>query len=481
MAAEAGDSVDPFAATRARLKPTTTVVRQLTDIGSAIVSNAVTRTAAAPRGERRVLCLLRNFCAVHEWLHPSVQLWLLTDPAVEAKLPPAARARFAEIVVVANFVRSGLVELDACAMHARVPGGFTHVLALVEEDLLRAARLREAWGLVGPEHQSIESALAFRDKLIMKGLAARAGLAVPTHAPVADALDVARFVAAHGFPVVLKPRRGVSSINTHVLRSDADVRALATGALGAASFGVTDVEVESFVRGAMYHVDGLVVGGVPVLVWPSRYLTACIDFAANGFLASVSLDPNDPVRVRLQEFVVALLAALPGPRGFSFHAEVWVDPDSGALTLCEIASRTGGAGVRVVTQELFGVDLNRSAAQVLCDTPLTAEALVGDGAAGSGNAPAPWHERLPLDAALNCGWLLVYPQTGRLCAIPRECAERGVHLYLPYAAAGDTFAGREHCVDAVAQFIIKGRGCAELEDNVRACFDWFARSCVWEP
>lgn len=88
-----------------------------------------------------------------------------------------------------------------------------------------------------------------------------------------------------------------------------------------------------------YHVDGICVDGRLKLAWPSRYLTACLDFLKNGYwarssspkifilmlcryLASVSMDVQDPLLPRIQTFVKDLIDALPPAKNFSFHCEV---------------------------------------------------------------------------------------------------------------------------------------------------------------
>jgi biotin carboxylase len=138
------------------------------------------------------------------------------------------------------------------------------VVALIEQDLIRAARLRHALGLT--TGQSLSSALRFRDKILMKQVLSGAGLRVPTFAAADSAVDVLQFVHTHGLPVVVKPRAGHSSIGAVVLRDEEGLKrwVQALSASCCESGGVDrplGLDVERFVPGQMYHIDGLVLNG----------------------------------------------------------------------------------------------------------------------------------------------------------------------------------------------------------------------------
>ena len=90
-------------------------------------------------------------------------------------------------------------ELDAIALHEKSP--FTRVVATGEDDLFRAARMRELFGIPGPSSADI---LVFRDKVMMKRRAMAAGIPVAHHAEVQTMTDVARFVREVGYPIVVK-------------------------------------------------------------------------------------------------------------------------------------------------------------------------------------------------------------------------------------------------------------------------------------
>ena len=80
---------------------------------------------------------------------------------------------------------------------------FESVFSRWEFDLVRAARIRQEFDLIG---QVEESAIAFRDKKIMKDFVANSQVQVPEYSGIESPADVESFVAANGFPIVIKPR-----------------------------------------------------------------------------------------------------------------------------------------------------------------------------------------------------------------------------------------------------------------------------------
>jgi len=67
---------------------------------------------------------------------------------------------------------------------------------------------------------------------------------------------------------------------------------------------------------------------------------------------------------------VASVKALGGPACFPFHAEFFVTPE-GEPVFCEIASRTGGAGVRHQLWYLFGLAADKTFAQWQAEDEVT--------------------------------------------------------------------------------------------------------------
>lgn len=94
------------------------------------------------------------------------------------------------------------VELKAAELHKKY--GFSRIVYQAEQDVLRAAQIRELLGLAG---QSVETALRFRDKVIMKeSLLARpdviTNVLIPAFTRVTGVKSILDFVAKYDYPIV---------------------------------------------------------------------------------------------------------------------------------------------------------------------------------------------------------------------------------------------------------------------------------------
>lgn len=244
----------------------------------------------------RVLVLARYEFPFHLWLSNAFEAQLgehaparlsvvmLCDASVAGSLErdKLEARKYEKIIGFAKYEVNGCVELTAYEEHRASP--FAAVVSQAEQDVLRAARLREFFGLASTENVGgaigVAQATLFRDKVAMKRklqCAAELGVELPDFAVLDGASALVRFLAEHRFPevaAVVKPICGMGSISTTVLRSAADVQALLRGGLSATVDGAADLEVESFVSGQMYHIDGFMERGTVRLIWPSRYVNS---------------------------------------------------------------------------------------------------------------------------------------------------------------------------------------------------------------
>lgn len=343
--------------------------------------------------------------------------------------------------------------LDDTIARLRANGEVAHVVAPFEFDLVRASELRQVLGLVG---QQPDSALVFRDKLLMKTAARDAGLLSYQFAPVACWDEVARHHKAWGgAPVVLKPRSGAASRG--VLRVDDpsaqrdEIEWLFDNPL----FISPDFMVEEFVAGDVYHIDGLVLDGSVRLVWPSQYITGSLEFQSRvgHTISSAMLDRDSDLTHRLQDYARALLRTLPTPTNCTFHCEVFVTPD-GRIELCEIASRTGGVRIKHALDHAFGVDI--AEACVRADLGL----------------PQRFCGTVEHPGTLT-GWATMAGRNGKIDAIPENCKVPGVYGYQKIASVGDTIKSPKSAVDYIANCDIEGVNFSAIVSSIEAARSWF--------
>ncbi|MFD8645435.1 NikS protein [Streptomyces zaomyceticus] len=335
--------------------------------------------------------------------------------------------------------------------------GVTHVVACQEFDILRAAALRERFGLPG---QRPGSALVYRDKWEMKKLATAAGIPVAAHTLLRSAAELDAFADTHGLPVVVKPRQGLLSVGVSVLRTREELAGWARDAELLRPDGEPEWLAETFVAGSMCHIDGTVLDGRIATMWPSQYQYALADFRDRKGRVDIALDTADPLARRLVAFGERILEAFGGPEHFAFHIEVFHTPD-GELVLCEAASRAGGAGVRDVQRALFGFDP--------MEYPVRRQL----------GLPAPAGERA--DPARLAGQLLFTKRPGVLAALPDPATlPEGVVKYTTYAEVGDTVQDASHSGDFLAAFVVVGADRAGTEARIRAAEAWFRAGLRFE-
>ncbi|SFX57131.1 ATP-grasp domain-containing protein [Thermoactinomyces sp. DSM 45891] len=351
-----------------------------------------------------------------------------------------------------NYRTNGEMEIRALELYETHK--FDAIIVTSEYDLIRAARLREQLGIEG---QSLESAIAFRDKTVMKKLAREKGLNVPEFSPLESPLDLYKFIQKHGYPVIVKPIDGVGSCHTVIIKDRDDLMTFLSKGLA------VHLEVEKFIEGDMYTVDGLVINGEMVLCWPSKYINGCLAFQDELFNGGYLLESENPLLPRLVEFTQKLLKALPTPKNTSFHAEVFHTPHD-ELVLCEIASRTGGGFIREKIIQGFGIDLVKLSVQAQCG-------LVEQVSASLSNVPK---------LEMLGGYLLVPAKKGVLKEMPADPLPEWVTQYKVTAHCGQKFNEISSSGDYIAKVLIKGESEAQVQNRIDELAMWFENRVIWD-
>lgn len=339
--------------------------------------------------------------------------------------------------------------------------GVTDVVACQENDIERAASLRRRFGLPG---QLPGTATPYRDKWAMKRAAGAAGIAVARHALVADAAGLRDFAAEHGLPVVVKPRRGAGSIGLSTLRTAEELRGWDPGGLPTAPSGEPAWLAEEYVAGEMHHVDGVVLDGAVVTLWPSHYRYVLADYRDRGGRVDLPHDADSELGGRLAAFAEETLAALGGPEHFAFHIEVFRTPDD-RLVLCEAACRAGGAGVRDVQREMFGFDPAAYPVRRQLGLPVPVSGR---------RRPARFAGQLLFTK--RPGTLLAWP---RAADLPASVAE-AVAVAHRFARPGDVVPEAQHSGDFLAAFVVTGEDRARCAERIAAVEEWFLAGLAME-
>lgn len=271
--------------------------------------------------------------------------------------------------------------LDAAQRCREAAGRFDRILALSEFDLTTGAMLRERHDVPGPD---VERILNFRDKPRMKDVVGASGIKVPRFRRVESARDVADFAADCDGGLMLKPRDGAASAGCLALPSGTDIPLALVG------LDLNGYEVEEFLRGPIWHIDGLMHSGKMVFGRASQYINTCYDFSRGRPLGSkVSAGEQADEIVAFSYRCLEILGLLDG----AFHLEV-IQTETGPAFL-EVGARVGGGEIPFTFWEVYGVDLIGDWIQTeLGEAPLTAPGRNGAEHAGFLMIPEPVGQRV---------------------------------------------------------------------------------------
>jgi hypothetical protein len=405
----------------------------------------------------RVLILNRyrlQSAAFHRWLDPRHELFLLNcaTRAVEQHPEAAAiRERYVRIAEFEDYIANPSV-LETGREWIREYGIDT-VLAFSEYDVLRAARLRDEFGLAG---QSEASALAYRDKLIMKERLVAAGLPTVPHAQLRDPGDLAAFAEEVGYPVIVKPRTGTGSKGI-VQIFDASSAAAFEAEAGERLIGHL---AEAFTPHELLHCDGIFVDGRAVFSEAWSWSTTMLEVQDQELpTLAIVLDPGDPRRAELLRLAERTLRALPTPRRTAFHIEFFATATG--MLINEAASRVGGGRIQPTLRRLHGIDLVELAARY--QVPSSPERLVAR------------------PTAANAGFLLVYDTQHAQGFAPVDGLPPGITHYEsvlpPVRGAAQDLASTAYLLSGVAV----GDSREHVSDQLLKFLTWFRAGRTTAP
>lgn len=249
-------------------------------------------------------------------------------------LPPEAREHLVHYQQAplgrAEDVLDALVDLGRRA-------GIDRVECLWEPYVLLAAMARERLGLPG---MTVDQALLFRDKELMKQRLDEAGIRTPRHASATTAAEVWAAAERIGYPLIVKPVAGAGSADTYRVDAPADLAEMLPMLLH-----VRTLSVEEFIDGDEEYTYDTVCAGGEVLFenisWyrPRPLIGRSVEWISPQTVALRDIDAphlQDGRRMGRQ-----VLQALEFDTGFT-HME-WFRTPAGEAVFGEIGARPPGA------------------------------------------------------------------------------------------------------------------------------------------
>jgi biotin carboxylase len=388
---------------------------------------------------------------------------------------------FPRVIGVPRYTEGPQVEQELNRICAQRP--ISTLVHVTEDDVLRAARVRDRFDLPGPRTADV---LPWRDKYSMKRRVSAAGVATAEFAVPADAADAQAFAERNGYPVVVKPRLGFASHGVTVARDASRLTELAQ------VWDTDDVLLESFVPGEVYHVDGFAQDGKVLHVSVSRYLNGCLAFQDGKPLGSVQLDRDDESWPAFAELAEQVVKAMPELDFCPYHLEVFRRPD-GELVFCEIACRLGGAHIMESFTHATGVNPARlwirhqvglqdgPAVPIPTEpAPPGCPALVPPAAQPS-SLPARAASPRARSDGKRYGWLLIPPKAGRLVEIRQPEGVDFITDFVVKTAVPRDFDGAHGSTDSIIGYVVSGTDSMDVETNLRKCIDLTEHLARWEP
>ena len=254
----------------------------------------------------------------------------------QAALAPEVRAALSGYLQVRS-----LWDEEACCKEVQAwVGGQTidRVECLWEPGVVLAAKMRERLGAPG---MSVETAVRFRDKELMKQALDQAGVRTPRHAR-ARTIDETRQAAEEiGLPLILKPIAGAGSADTYHVRDTEELES-ALKLLG----HVPEISVEEYIEGEEFTFDTVCANGEILFHNVAWYRPKPLTARQNEWISSqvIALRDTDVPDIKKGRLLgLEVMRALEFDTGFT-HMEWFLTP-AGEAVFGEIGARAPGARV----------------------------------------------------------------------------------------------------------------------------------------
>ncbi|WP_457062241.1 ATP-grasp domain-containing protein [Mycobacteroides abscessus] len=387
-----------------------------------------------------------------DWLEGCSAIVLITSAqslSPSAGLRRQQIANYTQVVEFEDYTGNPEVLCAAAELHEKYR--FDRIIAMSEYDILRAAQLRELLAIPG---QGVEDALKFRDKVAMKEALGRSGLPIAEYAPVNSMADILGFVRHHGYPIVVKPRRGAGSNGVFVIHNGEELASSIKEMSSIRGDENANLIVEEYIENELYQVDGVLFDGEVLLSWPS-YTTSTLAFQQGDVCTASMLDADSPLRVPLQNMAAAAMRALPSPAVTIFHIEIFSHRSRG-LVLNEVAERMSGGKFDVSLSRAFDVNFEEWYVR-------------------SALRESPWH--LPrLDPKVLCGEILVAQRPGVLVSAPSVCNLPGVTGYGLSRSVGERLSAPSSIGEFMAWLTVESESGDGLESTLDRAVQWITDS-----
>lgn len=327
-----------------------------------------------------------------------------------------------------------------------------NIIALQEYDIFRAASIRESLKIPG---QTISSAVAFRDKVLMKSILKSKNINVDKFSSVRSYSEIIDFCTLNGYPVVLKPRDAGSSTDVKIVRDTSMVKK-AVKSMTLSHLGmISNVMVERFIYGDLFHVDGFILNQKIIYACSFRFYGSQINFNSESPRGSISLSSSE-LKENIECFAGKCALALPHPDSFAFHAEIFLN-EKKEFVLGEIGSRVGGTGINSAVALVSGYNPNELYARVQAGLSVDGKKK---------------------EVKRYSGWRLIAKRPGEVFNILTDIPFEWVYEFRNNVELGKITYESKRYLDFMALIVVYGED--EIEVEKRLCFSekWYLEHTI---
>ena len=227
---------------------------------------------------------------------------------------------------------------------------FDRVICLWEPGVVLAAKLRAALGVSG---LSVDDAIAFRNKDIMKARVSAAGIRTPKHRGAQTAAQVRAAAEEIGYPLIIKPIDGAGSMDTFRVDDAGELEAAIRKMPH-----IDHVNIEEFIEAEEFTFDTVCVDGKMQFFNIGYYRPRPLTARSNEWISPQTLCLRDVdsawVAGGVKMGADVLKAMNPG-NAFT-HME-WYRKSDGEVVFGEIAARPPGARTVDLMNYVSDIDL----------------------------------------------------------------------------------------------------------------------------
>lgn len=274
---------------------------------------------------------------------------------------------------------SNHLELNKCIDKIIQKENIDFVISVDEFAVFIASIIRDKLNIDG---LSSNEARKFRDKLYMKKILSENS---EVNTPKVYCLEELYLNKDINFPLIIKPRSLAGSVGIEVIHNKNELyEFLNENSNRFKSDNYLDMsedqlECEEFIKGDIYHIDGIVLNYEIIFYSISKYTGTPLEYLKEKPLGSILISKMEENKNWLK-FSTEIIKSLRVPNG-AFHLEAFLTPSNNPLFL-EIGIRPGGGPVKYLIKEVCDVDLLLNHLNLQLNNPVKLEDKRDENASG---------------------------------------------------------------------------------------------------